>query len=316
MARKLTEEEIPIILSEKEQAIRKSGMLEYYRAQEKFEDVGGLNILKEWLTKRTLAFGDRAKEFGLPAPKGLLLLGVQGCGKSLCAKAVSSLWQLPLLRLDVGRVFSDLVGSSERNVREAIKVAESVAPSILWVDEIEKAFAGTQSSAFSDAGTTARVFGTFLTWLQEKEAPVFVIATANNIQLLPAELLRKGRLDEIFFVDLPTRAERSAIFAIHLRRRGRKPDDFELDKLAAASEGFSGAEIEQAVISSLYDVFYAQAPLTNDSVVKSIMETVPLSTTMKEDIDGLREWAEGRARKASSEAAEPVPAMGGRRIEL
>jgi len=316
MARRLTEEEIPIVLSEKEQAIRKTGTLEYYHAQEQFDDIGGLDSLKDWLRKRTKAFGARAKEFGLPAPKGLLLLGVQGCGKSLSAKAVSSLWRLPLLRLDVGKLFSDLVGSSERNVREAIKVGESVAPAILWVDEIEKAFAGTQSSSFSDAGTTARVFGTFLTWLQEKEAPVFVIATANNIQLLPAELLRKGRLDEIFFVDLPTRAERAAIFAIHLRRRGRNPDEFDLDRLAAASEGFSGAEIEQAIISALYDTFDADTALTTDTILKSVNETVPLSTTMREDIESLRQWAEGRARKASSEAAEAVPTMGGRRIEL
>jgi ATP-dependent 26S proteasome regulatory subunit len=316
MARKLTEEEIPIILSEKEQAIRKTGMLEYYHPQEQFEDVGGLELLKAWLLKRTTAFGERAKEFGLPAPRGVLLLGVQGCGKSLCAKGVATLWRLPLLRLDVGRVFSDLVGSSERNVREAIKVAESVAPCILWVDEIEKAFAGTQSSSFSDAGTSARVFGTFLTWLQEKTAPVFVIATANNIQLLPPELLRKGRLDDIFFVDLPTRAERAAIFGIHIRRRGRDPGKFDLGKLAAAGEGFSGAEIEQAVISALFDVFEAETDLTTEAVLNSISSTVPLSTTMKEDIDGLRQWAEGRARRASAEASEPVPTMGGRRIEL
>ncbi|MBN1459507.1 MAG: AAA family ATPase [Armatimonadetes bacterium] len=316
MARKLTEEEIPIILSEKEQAIRKSGMLEYYHPEEQFGDVGGLEMLKDWLKKRNSAFGERAKEFGLPAPKGALLLGVQGCGKSLCAKAVATLWQLPLLRLDVGKLFSDLVGSSERNVREAIKIAESVSPCILWVDEIEKAFAGTQSSAFSDAGTSARVFGTFLTWLQEKEASVFVIATANNIQLLPPELLRKGRLDEIFFVDLPTRAERAAIFAIHIRRRNRDPNDFDLDKLAAASEGFSGAEIEQAVISALYDVFEQGTTLSTEAVVEAVNSTVPLSTTMKEDIDALRQWAEGRARKASREVAEPVPTMGGRRIEL
>jgi len=253
-ARRLTDAEIPIILSEKEQAIRKSGILEYYRTQEAFTNVGGLDNLKRWLTKRTRAFGDEARDFGLPAPKGVLLLGIQGCGKSLCAKAVSSLWRLPLLRLDVGKVFSDLVGSSERNIREAIPVAESVAPALLWVDEIEKAFAGTQSSSFSDAGTTSRVFGTFLTWLQEKTAPVFVIATANNIQQLPPELLRKGRLDEIFFVDLPTKEERAEIFAIHLRKHDRDPAAFDLGKLAAAAEGFSGAEIEEAVISALFDV--------------------------------------------------------------
>jgi ATP-dependent 26S proteasome regulatory subunit len=316
MARKLTEEEIPIVLSEKEQAIRKTGMLEYYRTQEEFANVGGLDILKDWLRKRTSAFGERARQFGLPAPKGVLLLGVQGCGKSLCAKSISGLWRLPLLRLDVGKVFSDLVGSSERNIRETIKVAESVAPCILWVDEIEKAFAGTQSSAFSDAGTSARVFATFLTWLQEKQSPVFVIATANNIQMVPPELLRKGRLDEIFFVDLPTRPERAAIFGIHLRRRNRNPEEFDLGTLGAESEGFSGAEIEEAIVAAMYDVFDAGVPLNTAAVLRSVNATVPLSTTMKEDIDGLRRWAEGRARKASSETAEDVPTMVGRRIEL
>ena len=296
--------------------IKDQGVLEFLEPPAGLDAVGGLARLKAWLGKRRGALTPEAARFGLEPPKGILVMGVQGCGKSLCAKAVATLWRLPLLRLDVGRVFSDLVGSSERNVREAIKVAESVAPCILWVDEIEKAFAGTQSSAFSDAGTSARVFGTFLTWLQEKEAPVFVIATANNIHLLPPELLRKGRLDDIFFVDLPTRAERGTVFAIHIRRRGRDPAQFDFDKLAAASEGFSGAEIEQAVISALFDVFEAKADLTTGAVLNSIGSTVPLSTTMKEDIDGLREWAEGRARRASAEASEPVPAMGGRRIEL
>lgn len=315
-ARRLTEAEIPIILSEKEQAIRKSGILEYYRAQEQFGDVGGLDSLKDWLTKRARAFGDEARDFGLPSPKGVLLLGVQGCGKSLCAKAVSSLWGLPLLRLDVGKVFSDLVGSSERNIREAILVAESVAPCILWVDEIEKAFAGTQSSSFSDAGTTSRVFGTFLTWLQEKTAPVFVIATANNIQQLPAELLRKGRLDDIFFVDLPTREERAQIFAIHLRKHRRDSAKFDLEKLAQTAEGFSGAEIEEAVVAALFDVFESRSDLTTEAALRAISETVPLSTTMKEDIEGLRRWASGRARPASSREAEEVPAFGGRKLEL
>jgi len=315
-ARRLTDAEIPIILSEKEQAIRKSGILEYYRTEEGFSNVGGLDNLKAWLSKRTRAFGQEARAFGLPSPKGVLLLGIQGCGKSLCAKAVSSLWRLPLLRLDVGKVFSDLVGSSERNIREAIVVAESVAPAVLWVDEIEKAFAGTQSSSFSDAGTTSRVFGTFLTWLQEKAAPVFVIATANNIQQLPPELLRKGRLDEIFFVDLPTKEERAEIFAIHLRKHGRDPQGFALDKLAAAAEGFSGAEIEEAVIAALFDVFDRETELTTDAVLRAIGETVPLSTTVKEEIEGLRQWASGRARRASSQAAEEVPVYGGRKLEL
>lgn len=315
-ARRLTEAEIPIILSEKEQAIRKSGILEYYRTDEAFSDVGGLDNLKRWLTKRARAFGEEARSFGLPSPKGVLLLGIQGCGKSLCAKAVSSLWRLPLLRLDVGKVFSDLVGSSERNIREAIVVGESVAPAILWVDEIEKAFAGTQSSSFSDAGTTSRVFGTFLTWLQEKTAPVFVIATANNIQQLPPELLRKGRLDEIFFVDLPTKEERAEILNIHLRKHHRDPENFDLDKLAGAAEGFSGAELEEAVISALFDVFDSQTNLSTEALLRAINETVPLSTTVKEEIERLRQWASGRARRASSQEAEEVPAYGARKLEL
>lgn len=310
----LSEDDVPIILSEKEQIIRKSGMLEYYRASEAFENVGGLEELKEWLRKRKSAFSDEARSFGLPAPKGALLIGVQGCGKSLCAKALASLWNVPLLRLDLGRVFASLVGSSEENVRQAIRIAESVAPAILWMDEIEKAFAGTQSSSFSDAGTTARVFGTFITWLQEKTSPVFVIATANNISQLPPELMRKGRFDEIFFVDLPDRDERAEIFRIHIAKRGRNPDSFDLRKLADVSEGFSGAEIEEAVVASLFDVFDKQQDLTTEAILQSVEATVPLSRTMKEEIDGLREWARDRARPASR--PESASTVSGRKIEL
>jgi SpoVK/Ycf46/Vps4 family AAA+-type ATPase len=228
------------------------------------------------------------------------MLGVQGCGKSLSAKAVSCLWQLPLLRFDMGRMFGSLVGSSEENVRRAISVAESVAPAILWVDEIDKAFAGSQGSGATDGGTTARVFGTFLTWLSEKTAPVFVVATANDISQLPPELMRKGRLDEIFFVDLPSDAERAEIFRIHLARRGRDPQLFDVDALAARSENFSGAEIEQAVISALYDAFYAKIELTTAHVLEALRQTVPLAKTMDEQINRLRSWAEGRARYASA----------------
>lgn len=298
---KLDENDIPLILSEKEQIIRKSGILEFYPVQESFAEIGGLKILKSWLSKRQLAFAEKAKEFGLPAPKGVLLIGVQGCGKSLTAKAVAGLWKLPLLRLDVGKLFSSFVGSSEENMRRAIQLAESIAPAILWIDEIEKAFSGAQSSAFSDAGTTARVFGSFITWLQEKTAPVFVIATANNIEQLPPELLRKGRLDEIFFVDLPSKEERKQIFEIHLKKRKRDPSNFDLEKLATEAEGFSGAEIEQAIISALFDVFSKQMPLTTNDIIKSLRETVPLSVTMKENINYLRNWAKGRARNASYE---------------
>src|SRR5205814_10417155 len=211
-----------------QQIIRKSGLLEYYAADEDCASVGGLSVLKEWLIKRAVAFTAEARAFGLPAPKGVLLLGVQGCGKSLCAKAVSRLWQLPLLRFDMGRMFGSLVGSSEENVRRAIAVAESVAPAGLWVAEIEKAFAGSEGCGISDGGTTARVFGTFLTWLSEKAAPVFVVATANDISQLPPELLRKGRLDEIFFVDLPSQEERAQILQIHLQKRSRAPESFRI----------------------------------------------------------------------------------------
>ena len=218
---RLSGDDVNEVFAEKQQIIRKSGLLEYYTTEESFANIGGLAVLKDWMDKRAAAFTNEARAFGLPAPKGILMLGVQGCGKSLCAKAVSTQWQLPLLRFDMGRMFGSLVGSSEENVRRAIAVAESVAPAILWVDEIDKAFAGSQGSGATDGGTTARVFGTFLTWLSEKTAPVFVVATANDISQLPPELLRKGRLDEIFFVDLPSQEERKDIFRIHLNRRGR-----------------------------------------------------------------------------------------------
>lgn len=287
------------VFAEKQQIIRKSGLLEYYAANEDFTSVGGLAVLKDWLNKRAVAFTADAHAFGLPSPKGILLLGVQGCGKSLCAKAVSRLWQLPLLRFDMGRMFGSLVGSSEENVRRAISVAESIAPAVLWVDEIDKAFVGSQSSGVTDGGTTARVFGTFLTWLSEKSAPVFVVATANDVSQLPPELLRKGRLDEIFYVDLPAPEERAEIFRIHLSKRHRNAETFDLPALLAASLDFSGAEIEEAIISALYDAFYAKEDLTTAHVVGALSQTVPLAKTMSEKIDAQRKWAQGRARNAS-----------------
>lgn len=296
---RLDGDDVNEVLAEKQQIIRKSGLLEYYAATENFAHVGGLGVLKDWLNKRAVAFTSEARAFGLPAPKGILMLGVQGCGKSLCAKAVSNQWQLPLLRFDMGRMFGSFVGSSEENVRRAIAVAESVAPAILWVDEIDKAFAGAQGSGVSDGGTTARVFGTFLTWLSEKTAPVFVVATANDISQLPPELLRKGRLDEIFFVDLPTEAERADVFRIHLARRGRDANQFDIQALVAASSDLSGAEVEQAIISALYDAFSGQSELTTNHILTTLTQTVPLARTMEEQITGLRRWAEGRARSAS-----------------
>ncbi|MCU0247146.1 MAG: AAA family ATPase [Bryobacter sp.] len=287
------------ILAEKKQLIRKSGLLEYYSTGETFEGVGGLEVLKDWLRKRGSALTPAARAFGLPPPRGILLLGVQGCGKSLSAKAVSNLWQVPLLRFDMGRMFGSFVGTSEDNVRRAIAVAESVAPAVLWVDEIDKSFAGSQGSAASDGGTTARVFGTFLTWLSEKAAPVFVVATANDISQLPPELLRKGRFDEIFFVDLPGEEERRAIFSIHLARRGRAPEQFDLAPLVAASDEFSGAEIEEAVISAMFEAFAVGEELSTRHLKYCLEQTVPLARTMEEHIRRLREWAAGRARFAS-----------------
>jgi hypothetical protein len=296
---RLSGDDVDEVFSEKQQIIRKSGLLEYYSTEESFSHVGGMAVLKDWLDKRAAAFTEEARAFGLPAPKGILMLGVQGCGKSLCAKAVSRQWQLPLLRFDMGRMFGSLIGSSEENVRRAIAVAESVAPAILWVDEIDKAFAGSQGSGASDGGTTARVFGTFLTWLSEKTAPVFVVATANDISQLPPELLRKGRLDEIFFVDLPSPEERRDIFRIHISKRGRDAASFDLDALAEHAVDCSGAEIEEAINSALYDAFYARQDITTESILFTLSQTVPLAKTMDEQIGRLRRWVDGRARNAS-----------------
>jgi AAA+ superfamily predicted ATPase len=313
---KLSADDVGIVFSEKRQIIRKDGLLEYYDACDQFSDVAGLENLKSWLQKRSIAFTDKAHQFGLPAPRGVLLLGVQGCGKSLCAKAASRLWNLPLLRFDLGRMFSSLVGSSEENIRRAIQVAESVAPAILWIDEIDKALAGAMSSSGSDGGTSARVFGTLLTWLSEKSSPVFVIATANDISKLPPELLRKGRLDEIFFVDLPNPEERQEILKIHLQKRGRDPAGFDLNGLAAACEGFNGAEIEEAIISSLFDAFSGQVALSTQIIRQALAETVPLSKTMSEELTRLRGWATGRARPASPGATPHDDLKARRKIEL
>jgi SpoVK/Ycf46/Vps4 family AAA+-type ATPase len=315
--RSLNAASVEVINAEKKQIIRKSGILEYYDAEEDINSVGGLDELKSWLKKRAAAFTDKARAYGLPAPKGVLLLGVQGCGKSLMAKAVSNVWQLPLLRFDIGRVFGSLVGSSEENVRRAIKVAESVSPAILWLDEIDKAFRGSRSSGGStDGGTSARVFGTFLTWMSEKTKPVFVVATANDVSALPPELLRKGRFDEIFFVDLPCTPERKDIFKVHLEKRKIDSSKFDLEKLALSSVGFSGAEIEEAVISAMFDAFYENKPLTTEKILGAIQQTVPLSKTMSEDMDHLRDWSQGRTRLATSTAISAEPDSDKRKLEL
>lgn len=297
--------DLDIILSEKMQVIKKTGILEFINTDIKISDVGGLENLKSWLNKRNNSWSESAKKYCLPAPKGVLITGVPGCGKSLTAKAMSAAWQLPLLKLDFGKIFSGIVGSSEENMRKAIKTAEAVAPSILWVDEIEKSLSGLNSNG--DSGTSSRIFGTFLTWMQEKTAPVFVIATANNINSLPAELLRKGRFDEIFFVDLPTQREREEIFKLHLLKRLKDKDvasKIEINsdlykQLAQMTEGFVGAEIEQVVISALYEAFFNKRPLEFSDLANTIKNVVPLSVTQKEQILAIRQWANIRAVAAT-----------------
>jgi SpoVK/Ycf46/Vps4 family AAA+-type ATPase len=297
---------VDVVNTEKKQIIRKSGILEFHSAGESMSSVGGLENLKEWLVQRGQAFSDRARSFGLPWPKGILIVGVQGCGKSLSAKAVADSWKLPLLKLDMGRLFGGMVGASEENMRMAISIAESIAPAVLWIDEIEKGLSGLGSSNVSDGGTTARVIGTFLTWMQEKTAPIFVIATSNDISAMPPELLRKGRFDEIFFVDLPTIAERRIIFEIHIKRRNRRPADYDLDGLAQATRGYSGAEIEAAVVAGMFRAFQEGHELTSDDILCACRETVPLSVVMEEKIVKLREWSRLRTRNASAEESIPV----------
>ncbi len=301
---KLDANALDIVFQETRQIIRKSRVLEFFESQEQFAQIGGLGEIKDWLNKRGESFSKKARDYGLPPPRGILILGVQGCGKSLACKAISGLWKMPLLRLDMGTLFGGFVGQSEENMRRALKTAESVAPCVLWLDEIEKGLAGTKSSDMSDAGTTARVFSTFLTWLQEKSKPVFVAATANNIQSLPPELLRRGRMDEIFFVDLPTPSERKDILRIHLNKKKRNPLSFDLETIASTMDGFSGAEIEQTVVAALHESFFAGREVTGEDLVRSAHDLIPLSKTMSEEIEALRSWAVQRARPASKETNE------------
>lgn len=289
--------DLKLIIDEKKQALRRSEVLEFHELQEGLDAIGGLGALKKWLGTRSLAFGEDARRFGLPAPKGLLLLGVQGCGKSLSAKAVAELWKLPLLRLDVAALFSGGSKSPEAKLREAMRAAESLAPVVLWVDEIEKGFVQVEGDAEG-----SRVFGAFITWLAEKQAQVFVVATANAVDQLPPELLRKGRFDEIFFVDLPSAGEREEILAIHLQKRQRAPSQYpELTALAKRAEYFSGAELEQVVVAALYRAFSAGRELIAQDLESAIVSTVPLYRTYEEDIKQLRDWARKRARPATED---------------
>ncbi len=292
-------DDIDLILEEKRQTIRQTQILEFYPAAEKISDIGGLDNLKDWLLKRGGAFSEKARQYGLPHPRGLMLVGIQGTGKSLTAKAIAHHWHLPLLRLDVGRLFGGLVGESESRTRQMIQLAEALAPCILWIDEIDKAFAGFDGGG--DSGTTSRVFGTFITWLAEKSSPVFVVATANNIQSLPPEMLRRGRFDEIFFVGLPSQPEREAIFNVHLARlRPHNLPAYDLKRLAYETPDFSGAEIEQALIEAMHIGFSQNRDFTHDDVLEAVSQIIPLARTAQEQIEALQNWAaSGKARLAS-----------------
>lgn len=302
----LDETDISTIAEEKKQIIHRNGLLEFSMPKLKMEDIGGLENLKKWLKKREASWSEEARAYNIPAPRGVLITGLPGCGKSLTAKTVSTSWNVPLLRLDMGAVFSGIVGSSERNMRNVIQTAEAMSPCVLWIDEIEKAFSGIGSSG--DSGTATRLFGTFLTWMQEKEKFVFVVATANNIDGLPPELMRKGRFDEIFFVDLPTRAEREIILKIHLNKRLNNPtvlgnlvvDGALISSLVDRTEGFTGAEIEQVVVSALFEAFSENRAIKVEDFVLAIEATVPLAITQAEKIKSIREWANLRAVSATS----------------
>jgi SpoVK/Ycf46/Vps4 family AAA+-type ATPase len=291
--------DVESILEEKRQTIRQTQILEFYPTSAQMEDIGGLDNLKEWLVRRGGSFSEKARQYGLPHPRGLLLVGIQGTGKSLTAKAIAHHWHLPLLRLDVGRLFAGLVGESESRTRQMIQLAEALSPCILWIDEIDKAFGGLDSRG--DAGTTNRVFSTVVTWLAEKNSAVFVVATANNVQSLPPEILRKGRFDEIFFVGLPSQTERKSIFAVHLQKvRAQNLRDFDLDRLAAETPSFSGAEIEQILVEAMHIGFSQNRDFTTNDILEAASQTIPLAVTAQEQINSLQEWANsGRARLAS-----------------
>lgn len=293
-----------VIAREKANTLKKNGLLEVIETNTRLDDIGGLDHLKNWLVRRSGAFGASARSYGLPSPKGLLIVGIPGTGKSLTAKATASAFSLPLLRLDMGRVFGGIVGQSEANLRSVIKTAEAIAPCVLWIDEIEKGFSGSQSSGSTDGGTSSRVFGSFLSWMQEKDKPVFVVATANDVSKLPPEFLRKGRFDELFFVDLPDAKEREQIWQIVITRHGRNYSDFDSTELARSSDQFTGAEIEAAFIDALHEGFAdGREPRIKD-ILDATTQTTPLAKLMDGQIAALRLWAKGRARGAANRNVE------------
>lgn len=295
---KLSADDVNKAIAVKRQRLRQTGVLDYIPPPDAVPAVGGLKNLRQWLAHRSRAFTAKARDFGLDPPRGILILGMQGCGKSLMARHVAACWKIPLLRMDVGSLYDKYVGETERHLRRAFQVASVMSPCVLWIDEIEKAFASASATAESDGGLSKRMFGQLLTWMQDHPEPVFIVATANEISALPPELVRKGRFDEIFFVDLPDSDTRRTIFEIHLSRRKRNPADFDLSALAKASDGFSGSEIEQAVVAAMYTAFAAQRDLTTDDILNELSRTQPLSVFMAEQTESLRDWAKSRCVRA------------------
>jgi ATP-dependent 26S proteasome regulatory subunit len=302
----VNEADILSVLDEKKAAIRQTGILEFFTAHESLKRVGGLDNLKQWVQMRQDVFTEEARRYGIPNPKGVLLVGIQGTGKSLSAKTIAHEWRLPLLRLDVGRLFGGLVGESESRMRQMIQIVEAIAPCVLWIDEIDKAFGNIASGADGDSGTSRRVFGSLITWMQEKTSPVFIVATANNVQILPAELLRKGRFDEIFFLNLPTEQEREDIFRVHLQKlRPSRIRDFDLTLLAKQTKNFSGAEIEQVIIDGMHLAFGRGIPgdrqdFTTEDIIQAIEETVPLAAISRQQIELLKRWAANAGARSAS----------------
>jgi SpoVK/Ycf46/Vps4 family AAA+-type ATPase len=288
------------VLEAKKTLLKREEMLEFVEVSDTLTTVGGLDRLKNWLGQRRGTWEEKAREFGLEAPKGVIILGVQGCGKSMCARAIAGEWQLPLVKFDTAAIYDKYVGETEKRIQKVFRVAEGLAPCVLWIDELEKVFAGSGAdSASADAGVSSRILAAFLSWMQDRKAPVFVAATCNNVTVLPPELIRKGRFDELFFVDLPNQAERKQIFAIQLSRRKRNPAEFDLDQTATAARGFSGAEIESAVQTALYAAYAQKQQVATQHLLNAVRGTVPLSTTRAEEIASLREWALQRAVPAS-----------------
>lgn len=297
----LCPETVTDVLQAKKDLLRRSEMLDFVQDSASMSAVGGLENLKAWLSQRRDSWEDRARAFGLDPPKGLIILGVQGCGKSLCARAVAGEWKLPLVKFDTAAIYDKYIGETEKRIQKVFQVAEGLAPCVLWIDELEKVFAGSgPDSASADAGVSSRLLAAFLSWMQDRKAPVFVAATCNNVAVLPPELIRKGRFDELFFVDLPDQSERKQIFAIQLTRRKRNPGEFDLERVAGAAKGYSGAEIESAVQTALYAAYSQKQELSTQHLLAALNSTVPLSKTRAEEIEALRDWALARAVPASA----------------